>query len=128
MYKKLIYWMILLLSLSSVAFAEAEFDFEELMEAVEDNTYELQATIVAEDIDASLALAQKLDSDFKKVQGYFADWGDAQDAVLDAQRYQQALTEIVALLQQRDFKTATTKAVEFADRCDQACHDTYKPL
>ncbi len=119
---------IIFVTMRGHADAEAEFDFEELMEAVEDNTHELQASIVTEDVEASLALAQKLNDDFKRVEGYFVAWGDAQDAVVDAQQYRQALSEIVDLLNGRDFKTASDKAVEFADRCDKACHDKYKPL
>ena len=120
--------LLTVMSLSGLALAEAEFDFEELMEAVEDDTHELQATIVAEDADASLALTNKLDGAFKLVEGYFATWGDAQDAVDDAKRYQKKLAEVVAALQRKDFRTASDHAVEFAKSCDKACHDKYKPL
>jgi cytochrome c556 len=75
-----------------------------------------------------LKLTQELKEAFQRVGNYFDAWGDAQDAVDDSKQYQKKLDEITAFLQQKDFGSASSAAVDFAKNCDKACHDKYKPL
>ncbi|MCD2450472.1 MULTISPECIES: hypothetical protein [Methylicorpusculum] len=128
MQKLIINFGIILALTSPVVFAEAEFDFEELMESIDDNTHELQANIVNQEVDAGIALAGELKQSLSMVQGYFENRGDAQDAVDDAKQYQDMANNIANYLQARDFESASNEAIKFSQECDKACHDTYKPL
>jgi hypothetical protein len=113
---------------SSVVYAEAAFDFETLMEAIDTNSHNLQGNIATKDLTATVELANKMQSDFKLVEEFFAKRGNAQDAVVDAQKYEALAADIVKFAQTNDFETASNKAIEISNSCDQACHDTYKPL
>ncbi len=127
--RKLIYFFgIGVLLLGSIVYAEAEFDFEQLMEAVDNNSHNLQGNIATKDANSTVALAQDLQNEFKLVEGFFAKRGNAPDAVADAKRYQDLAADIIKAAQAGDFDTASNKAIEIAKSCDEACHDNYKPL
>jgi hypothetical protein len=113
---------------SSMVHAEAAFDFETLMEAIDTNSHNLQGNIATKDLAATVELANKMQSDFKLVEGFFEKRGNAQDAVVDAQKYEALAADIVKFAEANDFETASNKAIEISNSCDQACHDTYKPL
>jgi hypothetical protein len=119
---------ILFLLLSTLVYAEADFDFEELMETLETNAHNLQDSITNKDIDGSIALANEMLSQFKLVEGYFEKRGDAADAVSDAKRYEDMTAELVKFVQASNFEAASNQAIEISKSCDTACHDTYKPL
>jgi len=107
--------------------AEPDFDFEKLMENVEFNANELQTSIVFEDVDAGVKLATELRDSFSKVEGFFAEWGYANDAVEYSQQYQERAEKIIHSLQEENFARASDEALEFTKAC-KACHDQYKPL
>ncbi len=113
---------------SSVSTAESEFDFEELMEAVDNNTHNLQDSITNKDRDSAIALAKELQNAFKLVEGFFQKRGNAADAVADSKIYQDNAAAIVKFVEANDYESASNKAIEISKSCDQACHDTYKPL
>jgi hypothetical protein len=113
---------------SSIVYAEAEFDFEELMESIDNNSHNLQGNIASKDATATIALAKQMQSDFKLVEGFFEKRGNAADAVTDAKKYEDMATEIVKFVEANDFDSASIKAIEISNSCDDACHDTYKPL
>jgi hypothetical protein len=113
---------------SSTVYAEAAFDFETLMEAIDTNSHNLQGNIATKDVNATIALAKKMQDDFKLVEGFFEKRGNAQDAVVDAQKYENLAADIVKFVEANDFDTASNKAIEISTACDKACHDTYKPL
>ncbi|MGJ0428331.1 hypothetical protein [Methylobacter sp.] len=119
---------IVLVLASSVAAAESEFDFEELMEAVDNNTHNLQDSITNKDRDSAIALAKELQNAFKLVEGFFDKRGNAADAVADSKIYQDNAAAIVKFVEANDYDSASNKAIEISKSCDQACHDTYKPL
>ncbi|MDD5460054.1 MAG: hypothetical protein PHG00_00205 [Methylococcales bacterium] len=113
---------------SGIVFAEAEFDFEELMESIDTNSHNLQGNISTKDANASVALAKEMQSQFKLVEGFFEKRGNAADAVTDAKKYEDMAAEIVKFVEANDFEAASNKAIEISTACDTACHDTYKPL
>jgi arginine deiminase len=119
---------IVLVLASSAATAESEFDFEELMEAVDNNTHNLQDSITNKDHDSAIALAKELQNAFKLVEGFFQKRGNAADAVADSKIYQDNAAAIVKFVEANDYESASNKAIEISKSCDQACHDTYKPL
>ncbi len=113
---------------SSMVYAEAAFDFETLMEAIDTNSHNLQGNIASRDANATIALAKKMQDDFKLVEGFFEKRGNANDAVEDAKKYENLAADIIKFTEANDFETASNKAIEISSACDQACHDTYKPL
>jgi hypothetical protein len=119
---------LLLASLAGFVYAaEADFDFEKLMEGVELNANELQNSIVFEDVEAGINYTHELQTSFAKVEGFFAEWGYAQDAVGYSQEYQALAKQIEESLQKKDFTTAYDQSLELTKGC-KACHDRYKPL
>ena len=56
---------------SSLVFAEAEFDFEELMESIDNNSHNLQGSIANKDANATTTLAKDMQNQFKLVEGFF---------------------------------------------------------
>ncbi len=117
-----------LILLCGAVYAEAEFDFETLMEAVDNNSHNLQGNIANKDANGTVALAKDLQNEFVLVERFFAKRGNAQDAVVDAKKYQELAADIIKAAQASDYATASNKAIEIAKSCDEACHDTYKPL
>jgi hypothetical protein len=69
-----------------------------------------------------------MQGDFKLVEGFFEKRGNAADAVEDAKKYENLAADIVKFVEANDFENASNKAIEISNACDQACHDTYKPL
>lgn len=119
---------IVFLLAAGLAYAEAEFDFEELMESVDNNSHNLQGDIANKDGAAVIALAKTMQDEFKLVEGYFEKRGDADDAVVDAKKYQELAAEIIKFAEANNFEAASDKAIEISKACDTACHDKYKPL
>jgi len=108
--------------------AESDFDFEELMNDVETKTQNVQNNIAAKDFATAGKEAKELQDAFKLVEGYFADRGDAADAVTNAQDYQKKAEAIQNALSAGDANTAASVASDFSKQCRGACHDKYKPL
>ncbi|MFZ2403924.1 MAG: hypothetical protein WAW41_02230 [Methylobacter sp.] len=119
---------IVLVLATGIVYAEAAFDFEELMETIDTNSRNLQGSISNKDANASIDLAKKMQSDFKLVEGFFEKRGNAADAVTDAKKYEDLAVEVVKFVEANDFDAASNKALELTKNCDNACHDTYKPL
>ncbi|WP_024298141.1 cytochrome c [Methylomicrobium lacus] len=113
---------------SGTVSAESDFDFEELMNDVETKTQNVQNNIAAKDFATAGKEAKELQEAFKLVEGYFADRGDAADAVANAQDYQKKAEAIQSALSAGDADTAGNVAADFSKQCRGACHDKYKPL
>lgn len=120
-------WLLLATAAGYDYAAEADFNFEKLMEGVELNANELQNSIVFEDVDTAVSYTHELQNSFKKVEGFFADWGYAQDAVNWSQQYQALAKQIEESLGKKDFTAAYDQSLEFTKGC-KSCHDNYKPL
>lgn len=128
MRKMITFFGIIFVLITGIAYAEAEFDFEELMETIDTNSHNLQGNISSKDTKATVALAKDLQNEFKLVEGFFEKRGNSADAVTDAKRYEDMAAEIVKFAEANDFEAASNKAIEISKSCDMACHDTYKPL
>ncbi|MGZ5049549.1 MAG: hypothetical protein ACXWF8_14120 [Methylobacter sp.] len=113
---------------TGIAYAEAAFDFETLMETIDTNSRNLQGSLSGKDANTSIELAKKMQSDFKLVEGFFEKRGNSADAVVDAKKYEDLAAEVVKFVEANDFDTASSKALELTKNCDNACHDAYKPL
>ncbi len=119
---------ILFVLVTGLVYAEAEFDFETLMESIDNNSHNLQANIANKDAAATIDQAKKMQSDFKLVEGFFEKRGHSADAVADAKIYEDRAAEIIKFVEANNFESASIKAIEISNSCDDACHDTYKPL
>ena len=119
---------LVLILVSSLVYAEAEFDFENLMESIDNNSHNLQGNLATKDAPGAIALAKQMQSDFKLFEGFFEKRGNANDAVVDAQKYENLAAEVVKFVEANDYESASNKAIEISNACDTACHDTYKPL
>ena len=128
MHKMITICSLVIVLASSFVYAEAAFDFETLMESIDNNSHNLQGDIATKDAAGAIELATKMQSDFKLVEDFFAKRGNANDAVVDAQKYENLAAEIVKFVQANDYESASNKAIEISNACDTACHDTYKPL
>lgn len=113
---------------TGIAYAEAAFDFETLMETIDTNSRNLQGSLSGKDAATSIELAKKMQSDFKLVEGFFEKRGNSADAVVDAKKYEDLAAEVVKFVEANDFDNASNKALELTKNCDNACHDAYKPL
>jgi len=127
MRKLIVLLSVLSFPLSFVHAQRPNFDFEALMEGVEFDLNEMQASISLEETESAIELAGRLEQAFAQMEGFFADWGYAEDAVLSSQQYQERSRRVVELLKAGDFNKAYDVSVEFSDHC-KACHDNYKPL
>lgn len=114
--------------LSGTALAEAEFDFEELMNDVETKIQDVQNNIAAKDVATATNQAKQLQDEFKLVEAYFAKRGDADDAVHNSKEYQDKAASIQTALAAGDLDGAANAANDFSKQCRGACHDKYKPL
>ena len=123
-----LFFLILFLAVSSVVWAEAEFDFEEMMKDVETQTQNVQNSISAKDANTALADAKKLLDEFKLVETYFQKVHNADDAVTISKKYQEKAVAIQSSLAASDYDTAASVAGDFSKECRGACHDKYKPL
>jgi hypothetical protein len=128
MRKKINLFGIIFVLASSLVYAEAEFDFEELMESIDNNSHNLQGSIANKDANATTALAKDMQNQFKLVEGFFEKRGNAADAVIDAKKYEDLAAQIVKYVEANDYDSASNTAIEISKACDTACHDTYKPL
>lgn len=126
--KTINFFKIVFILATGLVYAEAEFDFEELMESIDNNSHNLQGNIANKDANATIALAKQMQDEFKLVEGFFEKRGNAGDAVSDAKKYEDLAAEIVKFVEANDFDSASSKALELTKNCDDACHDTYKPL
>lgn len=116
------------LLISGAVAAEADFDFEELMNDVETKIQNVQNNIAAQDVATAATETKELLDAFKLVEGYFAKRGDAEDAVHNSKEYQTMAGNILTALNANDLSTAGSAANEFSKQCRGACHDKYKPL
>ncbi|MCQ8106350.1 hypothetical protein NP590_19760 [Methylomonas sp. SURF-2] len=116
------------LLISGAVAAEADFDFEELMNDVETKIQNVQNNIAAQDVATATTETKELLDAFKLVEGYFSKRGDAEDAVHNSREYQTMAGNILSALSTNDLNSAGTAANEFSKQCRGVCHDKYKPL
>jgi len=126
--KKIAVIFLLFATFAAIGYAaEPDFNFEKLMEGVELNANELQNSIVFEDVETAVNYTHELEASFKKVEGFFTEWGYAQDAVKWSQEYQALSKQIEESLGKKDFTAAYDQSLQLTKGC-KACHDQYKPL
>jgi hypothetical protein len=112
-----------LLSASVIA-NESELDTD-LMQSIEDTNKSLSSNIALKDAKAAVSDSKELNDMFVKVQTYFEQKGDANDAVDLAKKSRTLTDSIVASVGHNDFDTATESATTLSRTC-RTCHTFYK--
>lgn len=109
---------------STVRSAQAELD-PDLMLAIEDLNKSLSSNIALKDAKASTADAKELEALFGKVEGFFAEKGEAPDAVDLSKKSRTLSNTIVKSVESGNFEAATDAATDLSRTC-RACHTFYK--
>ena len=109
---------------SVVQAAVAELDTD-LMQTIEDTNKSLASNIAVGDKKGAGSDAAELHEMFLKVEAFYTQKGDAQDAV-DLSRKSLALTEKIGQqVQSNNFGDATNTATDLSRNC-KSCHNFYK--
>lgn len=104
----------------------SDFD-DDLMRDMDSSNKNLEPVINAKNAASATEEAQFILQGLQWTEKYFADKGNADDAVKYAQDAQALTNSILASLSKRDFDTAASTARELSKSC-KLCHETYKPL
>ena len=120
-------WLSAILSvnvLSSYAIAGEELD-QDLMQTIEDTNKSLSSNIALQRIDASVSDAQDLNNMFATVEAHFVKKGDAENAVDLSKKSKDLSQDIIKLVNEKNFDSATNSATELSRTC-KSCHTFYK--
>jgi triphosphoribosyl-dephospho-CoA synthetase len=112
--------------IGGVAFAAtpAELDTE-IMKTIEDTNKSLASNIALRDARGSTSDAKELYDLFAEVEGHFTRRGDAPDAVDLSRKTRTLALQIVKVVADKDFDTATNAATDLSRTC-KSCHTFYK--
>ena len=104
--------------------AVAELDTD-LMQAIEDSNKSMASNIAVGDKKAAGSDAAELHAMFLKVEAFYVQKGDAQDAVDLSRKTLQLTQQIVQQVQGGKFDDATNAATDLSRTC-KSCHNFYK--
>lgn len=108
----------------SVISAQVEVD-DDFMRNVEDTNKSLANHIALKNIKAGSGDAKELEQMFALVEAFYANKGDAGEALTISKKSRALLHEIDSLLNARDFDSANLKATDLSRACKD-CHNFYK--
>jgi len=124
MRKSIIGGIALVLLAGSVISAQVEVD-DDFMRNVEDTNKSLANHIALKNIKAGSGDAKELEQMFALVEAFYANKGDAGEALTISKKSRALLHEIDSLLNARDFDSANLKATDLSRACKD-CHNFYK--
>ena len=121
--------LLLLIGLSSVLAAgvsadDVEMD-QDLMQTIEDTNKSLSSNIALQRVDASITDATELNNMFAVVEAHFIKKGDAANAVDLSKKSKELSQDIIKLVNEKNFDSATHSATELSRTC-KSCHTFYK--
>jgi len=121
--------LIILIGLSAILSAnisaeEVEMD-QDLMQTIEDTNKSLSSNIALQRVDASVTDAKELDNMFSIVEAHFVKKGDAANAVELSKKSKDLSQDIIRLVNEKNFESATNSATELSRTC-KSCHTFYK--
>lgn len=121
--------LLLLIGLSSVLAAgvsadDVEMD-QDLMQTIEDTNKSLSSNIALQRVDASITDATELNNMFAVVEAHFIKKGDAANAVDLSKKSKDLSQDIIKLVNEKNFDSATNSATELSRTC-KSCHTFYK--
>ena len=113
-----------LVLLGSVASAQFEITAD-AMRDIEDTTKSLDSNVALKDAKTAVNEAQQLVAFFRQVEGFYAQKGDAADAVGYARKTHELAVQTLAAVEAQDFDHASDTVSALARSC-KSCHDVYK--
>jgi hypothetical protein len=123
--RKLLILMCGVLALAGVVRAAvAELDTD-LMQTIEDTNKSMASNIATGNKKAAISDAAELHEMFLKVEAFYVQKGDAQDAVDLSRKTLQLTQQIGQQVQGGKFDDATNAATDLARTC-KSCHNFYK--
>lgn len=108
----------------SAGSVESAIDMD-FMQTVEDTNKSLASNIAVNDAKSSIADAKQLEGMFAQIEAFYAQKGDAADAVDLSKKSKELSIEIMKFVGAKDFDTATNKATDLSRAC-KSCHSFYK--
>ncbi|SDF11242.1 hypothetical protein SAMN05428966_112256 [Massilia sp. PDC64] len=109
---------------ASLAWAAVELDTD-LMQNIDDTNKSLASNIALKDGKAAIADAKSMNAIFGTVETYFAQKGDAANAVELTKKSRELTLAIVDAVTSNDFDKATDAATTLSRTC-KTCHTFYK--
>lgn len=95
------------------------------MQTIEDTNKSLSSNIAMQRADASLSDAKDLTGMFDIVEAHFIKKGDAANAVYLSKKSKELTLDIVKLINEKNFDSATNLATDLSRTC-KSCHTFYK--
>lgn len=113
--------------LAPVVYAASVLDFDVWMRAIDKRSVDVQKNIARRDAAAARADAQEIERLYALMETFFADAGNAPDAVQISRDGKDLAAFITGLVDAQDFDGAGQAARRIAQACND-CHDAYKPF
>ena len=113
-----------LVLLGSVAAPQFEITAD-AMRNIEDTTKSLDSNVALKDAKTAVNEAKELVAFFRQVEGFYAQKGDAADAVGYARKTHELAAQTLAAVEAQDFDRAGDTVSALARSC-KSCHDVYK--
>lgn len=98
---------------------------DDFMRNVEDTHKSLTGNVGVNNGPGSIADARELAAMFAQVEAFYAQKGDAPDAVDISRQSRELSNDIAKLVGSKDFDTANQKSTELSRAC-KSCHNFYK--
>jgi len=118
---------IVLFAAAGSAGAQSILQFDRWMQRIERRSQSVQRHLTAKDTQSAVTDAQEIGELYKLMEGYFAQRGNASDAVQISRDGEVLAESIVRSAQAADFDTALRSAISIARAC-RDCHFEFKPL
>ena len=106
---------------------QSVLQFDKWMQSVDRRSQNMQRSLARRDSTAALLDAREVGELYRLMQEYFAQRGDAAEAVKLASDGATLADDVIKSLQNNDLDTASTSAIAIARGC-RDCHTKYKPL
>lgn len=123
MYKKILF--LLLAATTGIAISAQSSLDDDLMQNIEDSTKSLTSNIALKDIKAGALDAKELAEMFAKVETFYQQKGDAEEAVALSRKSRELSVEVGKEIVGRNFDHANEIATNLSKTC-KTCHTIYK--
>ena len=123
MYKKILF--LLLTATTGIAISASATLDDDLMQNIEDSTKSLTSNIALKDTKAGAIDAKELADMFAKVETFYQQKGDADEAVALSRKSRELSVEVGKEISGRNFDHANEIATSLSKTC-KTCHTIYK--
>lgn len=109
------------------AVSQSVLQFDKWMQRIDRRSQSVQRHLAQRDSVEAISDAREVGELYRLMEGYFAERGDAADAVKLAKDGATLADAVITSVQVEDFDTASRSALSIAQAC-RDCHIQYKPL